>query len=110
MSLTAVCLHFRIEWYREPLSIHHEDNSGDLIELRQRVYVYRHHSGISKPEGHWVNRARHIYDTKKHIMRVRILIISAIITLDMKQFKITCINMFVPFFLKGEIVSINVGG
>ena len=92
VSLTAVCLHFRIEWYREPLSIHHEDNSGDLIELRQRVYVYRHHSGISKPEGHWVNRARHIYDTKKHIMRVRILIISAIITLDMKQFKITCIN------------------
>ena len=99
MSLTAVCLHFRIEWYREPLSIHHEDNSGDLIELRQRVYVYRHHSGISKPEGHWVNRARHIYDTKKHIMRVRILIISAIITLDMMKFE----DLKSHFFLKVKL-------
>ena len=40
--------------------------------MRQRVYVYRHHSGISKPEGQWVNRARHIYDTKKHMMRVKL--------------------------------------
>ena len=36
------------------------------------MYVYRHHSGISKPEGHWSGRARHVYDTKKHLMRVKL--------------------------------------
>ena len=36
------------------------------------MYVYRHQSGISKPEGHWSNRASHIYDTKKHLMKVRL--------------------------------------
>ena len=36
------------------------------------MYVYRHHSGISKPEAHWAGRARHIYDTKKHSMRVKL--------------------------------------
>ena len=34
--------------------------------------MYRHHSGISKPEAHWSGRARHIYDTKKHLMRVKL--------------------------------------
>ena len=65
---------FRIEWYREPLSIQQsaDENPSEIIDLRQRVYVYRHHSGISKPEGHWTGRARHIYDTKKHLMRVKL--------------------------------------
>ena len=50
------------------------DKGGDnnVIDLRERVYVYRHQSGISKPEGHWSNRANHIYDTKKHLMKVRL--------------------------------------
>jgi hypothetical protein len=67
---------FRIEWYREPLSTGDKDGLGatssDLIDSRQRVYVYRHRSGISKPESHWTGRARHIYDTKKHLMRVKL--------------------------------------
>lgn len=45
---------------------------SEIIDLRERVYVYRHHSGISKPEAHWAGRARHIYDTKKHLMRVKL--------------------------------------
>ena len=63
-----------IEWYREPLSIQQspDEKPSEIIDLRQRVYVYRHHSGISKPEGHWTGRARHIYDAKKHLMRVKL--------------------------------------
>ena len=37
----------------------------------ERVYVYRHHSGIAKSEGSWEGRAQHQYDTKRHVMTIR---------------------------------------
>ena len=37
----------------------------------ERVYVYRHHSGLAKSEGSWEGRAEHQYDAKRHIMTIR---------------------------------------
>ena len=37
----------------------------------ERVYVYRHHSGLAKSEGSWEGRAEHQYDTKRHVMTIR---------------------------------------
>eukprot|EP00094_Tigriopus_californicus_P006888 TCALIF_06634-PA protein Name:"Similar to HMCN2 Hemicentin-2 (Homo sapiens)" AED:0.02 eAED:0.03 QI:0/0.5/0.28/0.85/1/1/7/253/1111 len=50
---------YSIEWYR-----HLPGN------VNERVYVYRHHSGNAKSEGSWENRARHVYNAKRHAMRV----------------------------------------
>ena len=37
----------------------------------ERVYVYRHHSGLAKSEGSWESRAEHQYDAKRHVMTIR---------------------------------------
>ena len=50
---------FSIVWYKE-------------TELQERVYVYRHHSGVSKAEGSWSGRASHIYDTSRFLMIVTV--------------------------------------
>ena len=54
---------YSIVWYRE-------------TEVQERVYVYRHHSGVSKAEGAWSGRASHIYDTARFLMIVSVLPIS----------------------------------
>ena len=41
--------------------------------MQERVYVYRHHSGVSKAEGVWSGRASHIYDTSRLSMVVLVL-------------------------------------
>ena len=66
-----ILVFFRIEWFREP-SNNQDNSNSEIIDKRERVYVYRHHSGISKPEAHWAGRARHIYDSKKHSMRIKL--------------------------------------
>ena len=38
----------------------------------ERVYVYRHYSGLAKAENRWKGRAQHIYDPKRHMMRIRL--------------------------------------
>ena len=54
---------YSIVWYRE-------------TEVQERVYVYRHHSGVSKAEGVWSGRASHIYDTSRLSMVVSVVPIS----------------------------------
>ena len=44
--------------------------------MQERVYVYRHHSGVSKAEGVWSGRASHTYDTSRLSMVVLVLPIS----------------------------------
>ncbi len=51
-------------------------SEGEPYEVPQtveseRVYVYRHHSGLAKSEGSWEGRAEHQYDTKRHVMTIR---------------------------------------
>ena len=48
---------YSIVWYRE-------------TEVQERVYVYLHHSGVSKAEGVWAGRARHSYDRSGLRMKV----------------------------------------
>jgi len=48
-----------------------EEEEGRPTVETERVYVYRHHSGLSKSEGLWEGRASHQYDTRRHIMTVR---------------------------------------
>ena len=38
----------------------------------ERVFVYRHNSGVAKAENRWKGRAEHIYDSNRHIMRIRL--------------------------------------
>ena len=52
---------YSIEWYRKTAK------GGS-----QRVYVYRHHSGVAKSEGAWHARARHAYDARAHAMRIEL--------------------------------------
>ena len=51
---------YSIVWYRE-------------TEVQERVYVYRHHSGVSKAEGVWAGRASHIYDSSRLRMMVSLV-------------------------------------
>ena len=44
--------------------------------MQERVYVYRHHSGVSKAEGVWSGRASHTYDTSRLSMVVSVVPIS----------------------------------
>lgn len=48
-----------------------EEEDGQPAVESERVYVYRHHSGLSKSEGLWEGRASHQYDTRRHVMTVR---------------------------------------
>ena len=36
----------------------------------ERVFVYRHNSGVAKAENRWKGRAQHKYDTNRHLMRI----------------------------------------
>ena len=38
----------------------------------ERVFVYRHNSGVAKAENRWKGRAEHIYDPNRHLMRIRL--------------------------------------
>ena len=38
----------------------------------ERVFVYRHNSGVGKAENRWKGRAEHIYDPNRHLMRIRL--------------------------------------
>ena len=51
-----------IEWYRESL----------VTRASERVYVYRHLTGVAKSENAWQGRATHRYDSKHHVMHVGI--------------------------------------
>ena len=90
---------YSIEWYREarrppparppppiPDPPAHGSRHGHYDELimaassksavspaassSERLYVYRHTTGVAKSEGAWRGRARHSYDSKRHVMRL----------------------------------------
>lgn len=42
------------------------------LSASERVYVYRHHSGLAKAENSWEGRARHSYDAKRHLIKIRL--------------------------------------
>ena len=41
-------------------------------QMSERVFVYRHNSGVAKAENRWKSRAEHIYDPNRHLMRIRL--------------------------------------
>ncbi len=45
-------------------------SSSSSLGTSQRVYVYRHNTGRGKSEGPWRGRVSHVYDAKRHVMRV----------------------------------------
>ncbi len=75
---------YSVVWYREqqrlPLTTPSSSSSvggtsvdADLLPSppeSERVFVYRHNNGRGKAEGPWRGRAEHVYDTKRHVMRV----------------------------------------
>jgi hypothetical protein len=45
---------------------------NEVSSKSERVFVYRHNSGVAKAENRWKGRAVHIYDSNRHVMRIRL--------------------------------------
>ena len=69
--------------------------------MQERVYVYRHHSGVSKAEGAWSGRASHIYDTSRFQMIVSVLPIALS---DQGRYRLRIVKVKVLTSLSGKMV------
>ena len=50
----------------------HSLRSDASSSQSERVFVYRHNSGVAKAENRWKGRANHIYDPNRHLMRIQL--------------------------------------